>query len=532
MNTQQIEDLTNQFEKTKYAMYLRKSRADLELEAMGEEETLARHKRILYTLAAKHDIHPDQIEVYHELVSGDSIDERPEMQRLLSDVYRKKFKGVFVVEVERLARGNTRDQGEVADAFLYSKTLILTPAKVYDSQNESDQEYFEFGLFMSRREYKTITRRLKTGKASSVEEGNYILPQRVFGYNIVRVSKRDRYLVPNPEEVPILHMIFDWFTEDGQTPDWIAKKLTLMGIPTTHNKPEWHRNTIRDMLVNPHYIGKVTWNATQTVKVLDEETGKLVKKAVQTGEQKIYEGKHTGLISVEQFEKAREIVNSYAKPPVHVDRTLKNPLAGLLRCCDCGARMEYLSREGCPSSRYNTAPRFQHTRKIKCKKKSLAVSLVLDSLVEALKAYIEDYQDKQKNGNDQSELVRHNEMIKAMETELKKQEAKKRRLFDSWEADDGTYTRDEFIERKQMYAATIDNLKAKIQAEKKAAPAPVDYEERIVTLHSMIDCIKNPELSAKDKNDFLKKYIEKIDYDVIDYGVNKGGKPVLDVYLK
>ncbi|NMA85098.1 MAG: resolvase, partial [Epulopiscium sp.] len=34
-----------------YCMYLRKSRADIEAEARGEGETLARHKKILLDLA-------------------------------------------------------------------------------------------------------------------------------------------------------------------------------------------------------------------------------------------------------------------------------------------------------------------------------------------------------------------------------------------------------------------------------------------------------------------------------------------------
>lgn len=249
-----------------YAMYLRKSRADLELEAMGEEETLARHKAMLEALAAKHDIHPDQITIYHELVSGDSIDERPEMQRLLADVYAKKYKGVLVVEVERLARGNTKDQGEVADAFQASNTHIITPAKVYDPNNEFDQEYFEFGLFMSRREYKTIKRRLEAGKKQSVMEGNYILPQRVFGYDIIRATKKDRTLKVRPEEAKIVQMIFNWHTEERRSIGWIARTLSQIGIPTVKNRPEWNRGTIRDMLANPIYIGKVTWGRSSQSK--------------------------------------------------------------------------------------------------------------------------------------------------------------------------------------------------------------------------------------------------------------------------
>lgn len=37
----------------KYAIYLRKSRADLEAEKIGDGETLARHKKILTDLAAR-----------------------------------------------------------------------------------------------------------------------------------------------------------------------------------------------------------------------------------------------------------------------------------------------------------------------------------------------------------------------------------------------------------------------------------------------------------------------------------------------
>lgn len=36
-----------------YAIYLRKSRADLEAEKLGEGETLARHRKILEELAAR-----------------------------------------------------------------------------------------------------------------------------------------------------------------------------------------------------------------------------------------------------------------------------------------------------------------------------------------------------------------------------------------------------------------------------------------------------------------------------------------------
>ena len=99
-------------------IYLRKSRADREAEARGEGETLARHERILLDLAKKRGYNVGAI--YREVVSGETISARPVMQQLLQEVEAGKWDGVLVVEVERLARGDTIDQGVVSRAFQFS----------------------------------------------------------------------------------------------------------------------------------------------------------------------------------------------------------------------------------------------------------------------------------------------------------------------------------------------------------------------------------------------------------------------------
>lgn len=171
-------------------IYLRKSRADREAEARGEGETLARHERILLDLAKKRGYNVGAI--YKEIVSGETISARPVMQQVLREVESGMWDGVLVVEVERLARGDTIDQGVVARAFRYSETLIITPLKTYDPNNEYDEEYFEFGLFMSRREYKTIRRRLTAGRESSAKEGKYCGSKPPYGYSRVKlVSEKD-----------------------------------------------------------------------------------------------------------------------------------------------------------------------------------------------------------------------------------------------------------------------------------------------------------------------------------------------------
>lgn len=507
-----------------YAFYLRKSRADLEMEALGQGETLAKHMKLLQNLAERYEVHPNQITVYKEIVSGESIGDRPEMMRLLEHVLEGRYKAVFVVEVERLARGNTRDQGEVAEAFQASHTKIITTQRVYDPDNEVDEEYFEFGLFMSRREFKTHRRRLKTGKDLSAKDGNYLLPQRPMGYDIIRPSKKDRTLKARPEEVKIVQMIFDWYTEDRRSTSWIANQLTVMGIQTMKKKPQWHRSTILTMLTNPIYIGKITWGGSQTVKEYDPVTGRLKKVRKFDCEPEIYEGKHDGIISYQQFEKAQRIHRESKQPSTPLATELVNPLAGLMECCDCGRRVT--------TNQFNDGrePRLLHARETKCKKKSLPLRVVLEGFVETLKASIENFEQQEKNHEGDVELERYRLKLQTMKDELAKKERKRAKLFLDYE--DEVYTREEFLERKHFYNQEIEELQEKIIETENAAPAPVNYAEWISNLYSMIDCINDPDLSPKTKNDYLKQFIDRISYDVIDFGHKKGGKPVFEVFFK
>ncbi len=152
-----------------YVKYLRKSRFDRDYAELSVEETLKRHEAILDKLAESRGYHIAK--TYYEVVSGESIAARPEIQKLLEEVNAGLYAGVLVVDVERLARGNGADQAYISQVFQFSGTKIITPTKVYDPSNEFDEEYFEFGLFMSRREYKTINRRLIRGRESSASEG-------------------------------------------------------------------------------------------------------------------------------------------------------------------------------------------------------------------------------------------------------------------------------------------------------------------------------------------------------------------------
>lgn len=505
-----------------YAMYLRKSRADLALEALGEGETLARHKTMLLALAEKYEIPENAITEYHEIVSGESIQDRPEMQRLLEDVYRRKYVGVLVVEVERLARGNTKDQGEVANAFQYSSTKIITPAKIYDPNNEFDQEYFEFGLFMSRREYKTIRRRLEAGRQQSVQEGNYVGARRLYGYDIVRKSKRDRILVPIPEEAEVVKMVFTWAAYEKIGPAKIASRLNAMGVKATL-ADEWSRSTIRSMLQNVHYIGQVRWYTRTRRQEYDGSTGALVKKYVYDKQAvRTYPGKHEPIISEELFQ-AAQAAAALRNPPTKSACKLSNPFAGLLHCKHCGKSLRYQPYPSGP-------PWLLHETSSLCHIKSVKFEQVSDSIINALTNYIQNYTVAAQQNNDNTAIVAWESSLNALHGELEKAEKRRQRLFDAFE--DGVYDRDEFLERKAACNHAIDEIRAKINATECEKPVHIDYAQKITDLHAMINCIKSETTSADDKNRFLRQFISDITLDTIDLGDKKGATPVTDVRLK
>ena len=109
-----------------YVIYLRKSRADSEKSSL--EEVFAKHESELQSLAERtlgNRIPEDKI--FREVVSGETITDRPVISQILKVMESKKIKGVFVVDPQRLTRGDLLDKGHLINVFKYTNTKIITP---------------------------------------------------------------------------------------------------------------------------------------------------------------------------------------------------------------------------------------------------------------------------------------------------------------------------------------------------------------------------------------------------------------------
>jgi DNA invertase Pin-like site-specific DNA recombinase len=92
------------------------------------------------------------------------------MLELLKEVEKKTYDAVLVMDIQRVGRGDMEEQGIILKTFKNSKTKIITPEKIYNLSNEFDEEYSEFEAFMSRKEYRMITRRMQGGRIRSVQK--------------------------------------------------------------------------------------------------------------------------------------------------------------------------------------------------------------------------------------------------------------------------------------------------------------------------------------------------------------------------
>lgn len=318
-----------------YDAYLRKSRADMELEKLKKFDTLKQHEKFLKDRANQLGIKIRKI--YREVVSGESIQERPEMQEVLKNVETGTIDGILVVEVERLTRGDAKDQGTVTQAFKYSNTKIITLNKIYDPNSDEDEEYFEFGLFMSRREYKTINRRMQRARIANVLDGKYCASEPPFGYKKVRVKYGKGYtLEPVPEEAEIVKEMYQK-RADGMGYDIICNWLNTLDFKPKKSDV-WTPATIKGMLSNPIYIGKIRWNSNKQKKILIN--GQIIKKRKKGNNEDLIlvEGLHPAIISNELFDIVQGIKPNKASTKHNTE--LQNPLATLVKCADCGRSMQ------------------------------------------------------------------------------------------------------------------------------------------------------------------------------------------------
>ena len=487
-----------------YCIYLRKSRKDLEAEARGEGESLARHEAELLQLAKRMDLPISQI--YREVVSGDTIESRPMMKRLLHEVEDGLWTGVLVMEVERLARGDTIDQGVVSRAFSYSNTLIITPNKVYNPCDEADEEYFEFGLFMSRREYKTINRRLQRGRMASIREGKFVGNMPPYGYERVKLPKEKGFtFFPIEEKANIEKTIFDWYVHENIGATAIAHRLDSMGV-SPYKGDVWTPPSIYSILCNPTYAGMLKWGSRAIVKSV--QNGTIVRSRPRSKDYILVKGLHPAIVSEEIFNTAQYIRESRrSSHAAGKSKEIQNPLSGLIVCGECGRKMiRRPYSNGYPDTLMCTHPG--------CPTVSTQLSLVEDHLIQSLREWLENY--KIQTGANQRQSKKEaliDQMIDKGQKNLQTLEKQRDTLHDFLEQ--GVYSVDVFLARNKNLSERIEEATSQLQdaidQKQKLSRIQVVHDQIIPKFERVLTAYPSA-TTPKQKNLLLKEILSHVIY--------------------
>lgn len=500
-----------------YLIYLRKSRQDRDAELQtGVFDTLQRHRDALMALAKRRGY--TIFGVFEEVVSGDTIADRPEMQKLLAAVETGEYAGVLVMEVPRLARGNTRDQGTVAETFQYSGTKIITPEKIYDPSNEADEEYFEFGLFMSRREYKAINRRLQRGRLASLHEGKYIAGTPPYGYRKVKIPhQKGNTLEIVPEQADVVREIYRLYTVGDPRPDGtlepigsygIANQLNAQSIPSPGGA-KWSATSVRDILKNPTYAGYVRWAYRPERKQMVE--GSVVVSHPVSQEPHLEKGLQAPIIPEDTWRAARASMMSRSHVPIPSKKQISNPLAGILYCSVCGRSLVQLPQGShgeplvmCPTPKCPTVG----------SRRDVVEEALLDSLRNWLKSYRVSAESSAKGPQEGAAAIKDTERsIAKAQASLAALAKQKGSLYDLLEQ--GIYTQDVFLERSHNLASRITDaeklvgtLSEHLSAQRQAELARKSMVPRILHVLDVYESLGTP----AQKNALLKSVLDHVIY--------------------
>ena len=421
--------------------------------------------------------------------------------RFLELVNTGMYAGVVCVDIERLSRGSSLESGYIMQVLQTNSCKIITPSKIYDLQNESDEQFTDMKFMFSRYELKTITKRLVRGRNQSASEGKFLGSVAPYGYRIYKLSGiKGNSLRIEPSEAEIVRLVYDMYGEQGIGYNTIAYQLNEMHVPSQTGT--WGQTSITNILNNEVYLGMIRWKHEPTKRIVKD--GMLAKKRVTSKDYELYEGLHEAIITQEQWDQVKAKQRERNHASVHKDKKLMNPFATILFCEKCGAVM----KRNVPAKSQNTSPWYRcPTRGCDCR--TIKCDFVEDAVIKAMEKWLAEYTIKveaeQNSQTDPTETALG--FVRDQLAELQMQQDKICEYLEK-----GVYTVEMFTKRndiltkeiRKQKAAEADLLKKQSsQNETKSAEAEI-----IPTTQHILDSY--PRLSVAEKNSLWKIVMEKI----------------------
>ena len=504
--------------------YLRKSRKDEQRERADGYDTLSAHRAIIERLAASNG---HEIAAWHEeVVSGETIDGRPEMRALMQELADGEWDAVYVVEASRLGRGGGSDQEKIVNAFRYTGTWLFAEFDVYDPSSMQDMKSLKRELRSSEDELEMITTRLTRGKYQASRDGWWVSGRCPCGWKAERAGNGRFTLVPDPATHQTMRRIFREVIA-GCALSAIAKRLNAEHVPTPRGGVRWTPASIRAIVTNPAHCGYVTYGKNRSVREMDRETFAAEKRTVRVADYMQAKGRHWDRcqsgewgVTEEEFDAAQLAIAN--NPRVKYNRKLSNPLSGVLVCGCCGYSMSWRIANGRP--RYEHKARAYMTRECPDRCTGASASDVIDAVCDAL-GKTADVLESSVSGDFGARRLALESRLRDLETAATRADSSVERLTDAYLL--GAMSPEEYRDRRAALESSAEDMRRELSRVSAAMP---DVNRIRELTASVRDCIALLQVDgdAREKNRALKRVVERIGYS----RDGKGAPIVLDVRLR
>jgi site-specific DNA recombinase len=245
--------------------------------------------------------------------SGGTMD-RPALKQMLKEIAKLHPDMILVDKLDRLSRSQFDTLYMIQKIFEPQNVAFVSRAESFDTSSAFGKAMVGILAVFAELERSRIKERMIDGKEGRAKEGKYKGGGNVpIGF---RYDKETEELIINEYEAEQVKEVYNLFLR--RTPvNSIAKIMNDKGYRTKYG--EWQGQTIRELILNPIYIGKI----------------------VHKG--KVYEGLHDGFIDEKTYERAvalmaeRDKENEKYKP----GKRYKTPIGGMIWCGCCTAKYHW-----------------------------------------------------------------------------------------------------------------------------------------------------------------------------------------------
>lgn len=187
-------------------------------------------------------------------ISGKNIEDRIELKRLINDIKNNKVKNVLVYKIDRLTR-STKDLIELVELFNKYNCSFNSFTENIDTLSPTGRMFIKIIGIFAEFERENIVERVKLGLERKVREGYTIASKNIsYGYAKIKGEKIQNIC---KFEAYIVRKIFNMYL-DNYSFTSIANYLNKYGVKTKNNN-KWTYKTIKKVLTNSTYIGKVRY---------------------------------------------------------------------------------------------------------------------------------------------------------------------------------------------------------------------------------------------------------------------------------